>query len=53
MSQEESRSEDKTEFHGIEERRELIEFMSALWYIEPDTTAGGFVMARKRKRKRN
>ena len=51
MSQEESRSEDKTEFHGIEERRELIEFVS--FVVEPDATAGGFVRARKRKRKRN
>ena len=35
MSQDESRSEDKTESHGIEERRVLIAFISA-FVVEPN-----------------
>ena len=34
MSHDESRSEDKTEFHGIEEKRVLIAFISALLYSQ-------------------
>ena len=52
VSQDKSRSEVKTEFHGIYRREEGVNCIYISFIVEPNATAGGFVRAKKRKWKK-